>query len=207
MNLKVLVKSLLFLVMCTALILLAIDSQVTAQEGGENPTRHEESVGGEELRAVTVPGGPGLISVHPSAFNQRSMTGKLAYYGADEIYNSLSDGDLYVSAPVYLPNGAKVNKFTLYYYDNTASGSVYAFLSRVPIGGGDFEDLAQTISNTNTGYANVSDSEILIETIDNANYTYEIDLCFYYETINTSLRVTGLRIDYEYPTYLPTVLN
>lgn len=207
MNTKEFRRTIIMVVLIGALILVAVDKRVTAEEGGEDPIGHGESVGGEEPRVVTVPGGPGLISIHPSAFEQRTVTGKLAYYDADEIYNSLSDGDLYATAPVYLPNGAKVNKFTLYYYDDTTGGSVSAFLSRVPIGGGSYQDLAITTSNTNTGYANVSDTTILIETIDNANYTYIIDLCFFSETISTSLRATGFRIDYEYPTYLPTVMN
>jgi hypothetical protein len=77
MNSKELGRAILMVTLIGVLILLAVDSRVTAQEGGEEIIGHGETLEGEETRAVTVPGGPGFISIHPSAFVQKSTSGKL----------------------------------------------------------------------------------------------------------------------------------
>lgn len=202
-------RAIFLVALIAVMILVGNKTGVTAQEGGEEgrgPSEPEQTL---EERAVTVPGWPGLISVHPSAFEKRSTTGNLVFHNYYEIYNSSATESLVVAAPVYLPQGAKVNKVTMYYYDTNSEGYVRAYLTRVPLGGGlaGFQDLASLVSDTNTGYANFSDNIIAYETIDNATYSYLIDLYFSYPAATTSLRVTGFRIDYEYPSYLPTVMN
>lgn len=208
MNSKDLGRAILMVAIILVLILVADSTGVTAQEGGEDGQRPEETEQTQEERAETVSGGPGYISVNPIAFKQRTTEGELAYTNYYEIYNSSTTGILVVVAPVYLPQGAKVNKFTMYYYDSYPVGHVQAYLCRYPLSGGTaLGYLASIPSNTNTGYANLSDSTIDIETIDNANYSYLIYIDFQYPAATTSLRATGFRIDYEYPSYLPTVMN
>lgn len=207
MNSKELGRTILMVAVIGILILVAVDTRATAQEGGDETIGHGEAEQSTEALRAAVPGGPGLISIHPSEFVQRSTTGKLTYADSDEIYNSLTTGILGVHAPVNLPHGAIVNKFTFYYYDAYADGIIRAYLSAVPLSGGGYIDLAVVASDTNTGYGNVSDSTIANKTIDNANYTYTIDVWFDYQSALTQLRVTGFRIDYEYPTYLPTIMK
>lgn len=210
MSRKNVAKTIIIMVVIGALILLAINSNAIAQEGGEEPTGHGETEADEETRTVvTVPGGPGFVSVIPHAFRPKYDGDEWVYLNNFELYNPAAV-DLWEVAPINLPHGAVVNKFVLYYFDDTTTGKLTAWLYRHPLNGaaaGSPTVLAIVDSITVTGgYADLSDTSIGNATIDNANYTYFIQVKLP-GNFSSHLRLTGIRIDYGYPSYLPSIMN
>ena len=65
-----------------------------------------------------MPGGPGFYAQSSSAFVPYNSTTPYARNGV-ALYNPGGPG-VYL-APVSLPNGATVNQFVVYYYDNDAT--------------------------------------------------------------------------------------
>lgn len=205
MNRKELSKAIIMMVFIGVLILLAINSEAIAQDVGDDPIRHGETETGEETITVEVAGGPGFISIHPAGLHVRTASSTWAYSGEFELYSTSSSG-IYASAPVYLPDGAVVNKFTFYYYDGTASYYTGAYLTRTMLSGQIGNDMATVYSSGSAGYGYGSDTTIVNPTIDNQNYAYFVDI-FIPGGNGTNLRVTGLRIDYGYSTFMPMIMK
>ncbi|NMC16027.1 MAG: hypothetical protein GYA40_05210 [Chloroflexi bacterium] len=204
MNRKELGKAIIMMVVIGVLILLAINSEAIAQEVGEEPTGHGMTESLEDKNTMEVAGGPGFISIHPAGLHVRTASSTWAFSDEFELYNTSSLG-IFASAPVYLPDGAVVNKVTFFYYDGTASYHTSAYLTRTMLSGQIGNDMA-TIYSSGSGYGYGSDTTIVDPTIDNQNYAYFVDIFIPGDNL-MNLRVTGLRIDYGYTTFVPTIMK
>jgi hypothetical protein len=74
-------------------------------------------------------------------------------------------------APVYLPNGATVNKVTFYWHDSSVAGDAWLTLIRYPFSGYD-EFMAEVYSSGNAGSGFSEDNTIDYAVIDNIGYSY-----------------------------------
>jgi hypothetical protein len=202
MNNKPFFKTLFILVGFVLIILLAINLIVTAQDSGE--VLSETALTGETNREA-VPGGPGFISIHPHGFRGRYHNNEWVYTASSEMYNPSTTTALNMVAGVDLPDGAVVNKLVLYYYDNSAS-DLYAALYRAPLSGGTNQLMAMIDSSGTPLYSHTEVTTIYYDTIDNMSYSYYVTMNFPVST-SANLRFTGFRIDYGYPSYLPSIMN
>lgn len=200
MNQKVKSHKYLFILAAMVLVLVSTTSFAFAQEGGERGSGEVERGGS------IVPGGPGFVSIAGVTFTPVNDYTTFYSDAVFELYNpSTTDHGIYF-APVSLPQGATVTKFVIYFYDDvTGPDTIFGYLSRKPLAGGGFDYLAGAISDDVTsGYSNRRDETINYEVIDLQSYAYFVHV-YIPESHGINLRLVGVRIDYEYPGYLPLV--
>ncbi len=197
----------LILAIILLLLLIATSSIVIAQQGGGDSRSGFETE--EERAPVTVPGGPGFVSVHPIDFRPIAANMEWAYLDryqvhSMELYNpSFTVPGVYL-APVSLPHGATVTKVVLYYYDASDFSTIDAFLVRRPLSGGVFSDMAVLVSSMQCGACNVSDITISNALVNLQDYAYylEVELA---TSEGSAKTLVGMRVDYRYPNYLPDI--
>lgn len=109
----------------------------------------------------------------------------------------------YYIAGLSLPHGAKINKMTLYYYDNsTRDLSLYLYLETADNSSLLMRSLYSSVAVN--AFRNVSSITIDNPIVDN-------QVCGYYlfltipENASLNLMLTNVRIDYEYTSNLPLV--
>jgi len=200
MNQKVKSYKNFFIVVAMVLVFVATTSFAFAQEGGERGSGEVERGGS------IVPGGPGFVSIAGVTFTPVNDYTTFFSDPGFELYNpSTTDYGIYI-APVSLPQGATVTKFVIYYYDDVSEPDhVQGYLSRKPLAGGGFDYLGGAISDDVTsGYSNRRDETISFEVIDLQSYAYFVHV-YIPDGQGDSLRLVGVRIDYDYPGYLPLV--
>lgn len=186
----------------TILVLFSAYSFADAKNWAEKPAGKEEN---EESRVVTVPGGPGFISIPPTAFFPLALIDDWSFMDS-ALFNPSSTYNSILRAPVYLPHGAIVNKVVLYFYDDNAANNLSAELYNLALSGGNPTIMSILDSSTlmGGGYGQKTDTDIFRGTINNQNYVYYVEL-YFPKNCGITIRFTGLRIDYEYPGYLPCV--
>jgi len=122
-----------------------------------------------------------------------------AFTSTSTYYNTGGNGGAYVgvaygtlTAPVNLPDGATVTRFTVYFND-TSSLDMPVWLLRNLFDSG-YSTMATVTSSGTSGYYNLSDATIAFPTIDNSSYGYAI----YISTSNWSstLMIMGAVITY-----------
>jgi hypothetical protein len=113
-------------------------------------------------------------------------------------------------APVYLPQGSRVNAFRCTYYDKSAAKSGSAYLVRTKMGVN--EDLATTASVGSSGYTSTTDVNVANNIIDNSQYAYFVYWVLPVSSTteppdSTDVLGVRMRIDYSPPNYayLPLV--
>ncbi|HPR34361.1 MAG TPA: hypothetical protein PKY64_01700 [Anaerolineaceae bacterium] len=196
---------LLVMVVAIVLILSSVGIPVGAQEGfegGTTTTGEGQTLQGAGTNAA-VPGGPGFVMVHPTAFIPVNSSLEYGFASGGFLYNPGSIGSFYEAA-VNLPHGAKITKLVLYYYDNSTQN-----MSLVLVGMGmDDSNLLfladLTTSGAEENYRVVEDTTITSETINNQSYAYWIEVGIP-ASQGVNLMIRGIRIDYSYPVNLPLI--
>jgi hypothetical protein len=196
----------LVVVLAIVLIFTAVGIPVDAQgniEGGTTSSGEGQTLQGTGINA-TVPGGPGFIMVHPTAFIPVNSTLEYQIGVGGYLYNPGSINSYYEAA-VNLPHGAKVTKVVVYYLDNSSTDDIWVGLAAI---GMDIPDLSIMASLASTGADTTNrvmeDTTITLDTIDNQSYAYWIEVGIPGGQ-STNLQIRGIRIDYSYPVNLPLV--
>jgi len=190
--------ALIMLMLSTNAVAIA---QVGEPENGLPMTSSREFTRSDRA-PIDVPGGPGHLMLTAYDFQPRSMDSDWRYFNGRELYNpGVTTG--YYYAPVHLPDGATINKVVLYYFDNDET-NLQLSLFRLEAGGTTVASLAAITPTGDPGYSHDFDTSISDAYIDLANYPYALGLVIPAGG-GDLLTVLQVRIDYEYPTFLPTV--
>ena len=190
------------LIFCVIMLLstLVVGSAVSAQENPLNPTilaaPPEQSIQG----GSPVPGGPGFISVSTFGFQPCYPTTNLAHNNTWMYNDSQTFGVYY--APVNLPQGATLTK-VLFFYNDSAPVNMTFYLMSINMFDGSHLEVAQVNSTGSSGYGYV-ESPIFVPVVNNQLYSYiiEVDIPGGH---SANLSLINIRIDYDYPVFLPTI--
>jgi len=151
--------------------------------------------GSLEVKGSIYNGKTGYVSVSPCAFNPSDDTYKffMISYDLYKDYGQTSAQNWW--APVYLPNGAVVTEFKVWYFDYTSEANLTVKLIRAQLGTSGVEMAAVTTSGS-AGVGDGTDTSISYATVDNSYYVYYIMIQF--PAVDTSSYITfrGARIKY-----------
>ena len=100
-------------------------------------------------------------------------------------------------APVILPDGVSINKFTLYGYRTAAPSILSLTLLRYDRAGGS-ATMGNTIAGWSDGYGSAYTYEISYHTIDNVNYSYVLMLIIDPDASVDDVQFTGAKIEFTY---------
>lgn len=109
--------------------------------------------------------------------------------------DSPSAGSIYY-APVSLPHGATVTKFTIYYYDDSTNGEILARLRYSNLGTGSYA-MAEALS-ADGGYGDTEDTSIDHAEVDNETRAYYVRVQFPAAPYSGTLNFKGVVIEYQY---------
>ena len=195
------------IVLGIGLIFTSVGLPVVAQEGiegGTTTTGEGQAPQGAGTNAA-VPGGPGFVMVHPTAFVPYLQTGEYSFAGGGgALYNPGSNSYAYEAA-VNLPHGAKITKVVVYYYDNSSTQDLWVALASINLD----ISIQNTMSFLSTSGADINkrvmeDTTISPDTVDNQSVAYWIEV-YIPGNQSTNLIFRGVRIDYSYPVNLPLI--
>lgn len=151
-----------------------------------------------------VPGGPAFQMVSAFQFKPRWSSNAWDYQGLD-LYNP-GPGTSYFDASFSLPNNVVITGLVVYYYDNTSAHDLTVWLYRGDVATGAFDFMADvSTSGAVEQYRNASDTTINLAGVDQQSYSYLMTVEI--PGAGSSLRLTGVRIDYAYGLSLPLVLR
>ena len=187
-------------------LFVGTDAYVQAQIGGGDGDPIATGLsGGNSVSVDPVPGGPGFIMVGAFEFKPYSEAYSQAYSGA-LLYNPSSTTNTDSMAGLTLPHGATITKITLYFEDISTTNT-FVYLLRAGADG---------VSNIVTSCASVgaqagfrtasNQSAVLFPVVDNQNYSYFLELVIP-SFAGTDIRISNVRIDYEYTANLPMIVN
>ncbi len=152
-----------------------------------------------------VPGGPGYVAVNALEFHPKSSNATFGYM-ENFLYNT-DAGNTYFTAPVHLPQGAKVNQLVLFYLDtdnvfghDVQLSLLYCndFLSICET----MTDMSPTDTTATVGYATTT--TILNTVVNNALYSYILQV---YLPASANISIGSVRVDYTYDSALPLVMK
>jgi len=157
--------------------------------------------------ATPVPGGPGYIMIAPGSFHADAGSDD---YSIDFLNRYVTQGtgivDLY--APVQLPHGARITQLTYYSYDITTFYTYADLVRSSPADyGTQFDSVYSAWSAGSSGNQTIVDSTpgaVDAEVVDNSRYSYVVHVYF---SGGSGMRAYGVRIDYEYGSFLPLALK
>lgn len=192
-----------FLVLCISILLstVMVGSTVTAQEVVQDNSILTASPEQNIQGGSPVPGGPGFISVSTFAFKPYSSLYDLSYNNL-KMFNGGTNAGTYI-APVNLPHGATINKVVLFYQDNRQAENLALFVYRGNLFDGSFDVVAGAFPNASSGFGYI-EGTIFYPLVNNQLYSYTLAVnipggC------GLDLALINIRIDYDYPVFLPTV--
>lgn len=110
------------------------------------------------------------LTVHSSAFKPMDSTVAYSYTANGFLYSTSALGEF--MAGVNLPQGARVRKVTLYYYDNDAGVNMNTNLIRSPLGSATNSAMAATDFSDDIGAGYSTTTSITNPVIDNLHYSY-----------------------------------
>ncbi len=197
----------LLMVLAIVLILTSVGIPVGAQEGiesGTTSTGEIQALQGAGTNAA-VPGGPGYIMIHPTAFVPLHSDWEYSFGGGGgALFNPGSSG-AYYEAAVNLPDGARVIKVVVYYYDNSSTKNIWVSLAAINLDDSSLPILAfLTTSGAESTYSMMEDTSISPDIIDNQSYAYWVEASIPYGQ-STDLLIRGIRIDYSYQVNLSLI--
>jgi len=207
MNTKFKLQSLLLALVLCLLIFASTNSWVSAQVGGDEgqELQTEQTTGGELMGTGLVPGGPGFIMVSAFDFRPHFPNTPWSVHGSG-IINIDPIDESNMIAGLTLPHGATLTKMTLYYRDYTDPKNLTLFLFR---GDGLSEGaLLASIQTSGTAFAfrYLSTTTFTDPKIDNQMYSYYL-LAHFPAATSSDLVLAQVRLDYDYPSYLPTIMK
>ncbi|NLC14562.1 MAG: hypothetical protein GX768_11040 [Chloroflexi bacterium] len=196
----------LVVVLAILLIFTSVGIPVGAQGSIEDETTYQgedQTLQGSGINAA-VPGGPGFIMVHPSAFMPMDSTMQYSLTGGGALYNPGTNNSEFGVA-VNLPHGAQITKVVLYYFDNSPTDNILFYFYATNLDTSEIFGLT-TFGSTGADANNRvrTSTTITPDTIDNQSNAYWI-----YVTVPGSqyanLKIRGVRIDYSYQVNVPLV--
>jgi hypothetical protein len=156
------------------------------------------------LLGAPVPGGPGFISIGNVSFQPHPPSVQYGYING-RLYNNNGSPASFV-APVSLPHGATITQFVLYYVDNDSVNDINAWIGYISL-----EESTVNVMCSITTSGGSPDARIMVnntittgKVIDNQSYNYFVSILL--PTGSTS-QLSGVRIDYSYPTNLPLIMK
>ncbi len=184
---------------------------VSAQDEGPLAENDMELLDPSAVEAP-VPGGPGFFICPASQLQPKKNT--MAYEFGTGMYltnKSAVTTDTTFYAPVHLPQGATIKKFTLYYYDNSATHQISASLFYGTLPGGSGIELAiaaSSVAGASATYTSASDTTIATSNtgniVDNMGRSYYVSVLL---PVDSAVRVDGFRVDYAYNTTIPLTMR
>jgi len=146
--------------------------------------------------------GAGVISVSPTAFQPKNwLVDTLSWYAyGDELYfTGGPDGEVWVYAPVFLPNLSTITSFTAVVTDNGSGidDEIRVVLNRHNMLTGAIDNLAYLLSPgsfASPARYTLTDTTISYAQVDNETYAYYVGVMFY--SPRSYLKFHGLKIQY-----------
>ncbi len=194
----------IILFVCAA-ILVSIGSAAPAlQTDGGGAALQDAGINQDGLNGTgVVPGGPGFVMVSAYAFRPTRPDDKYDYNGG--LYNPDTTTNVQFFAPVTLPHGATIKKFTAYFKDDSPE-VLWVYLYRIN-GAWNMQELARVeTAGEALAYRSASDKTIFDAVIDNQTFSYVLEVGFP-AAGSTDLLLTNVRIDYGYDTAVPLILK
>ncbi len=143
------------------------------------------------------PAGAGSASLRISGagFRPSSNTTGFAYYTAGSMY-ATSNPSGWWTAPVYLPQGAVINRVRMFYYDSNDVANCTGYFAAYDFAteGGILGVSWNSSGSAGLGYA---DSSALYHTVDNTQYGYVLQ--WQPNAADTTMRLVGFQIFYTPP--------
>jgi len=139
----------------------------------------------------------GTISIPPAAFTPSTEGYNFTNDGHTLTIGTATPNSQYWLAPVQLPQGAIVTKFTFYWTNHSASVNGSAILRRSNLAGTEV-DMAEASTEVSTGPTFSSDNTVSYYTVDNTQYNYYIWLHLRQE--GGAIDVYGMTIEYTITT-------
>ncbi|MEL7625394.1 MAG: hypothetical protein AAGU15_00865 [Anaerolineaceae bacterium] len=200
-------RKLLVAVFAIVLIFTSVGIPVGAQVGIDNGTTSPGEGNTLENAGTNaaVPGGPGFVMIHPTAFVPMFSEWPYSFgIGGGALYNP-GTAEYYYEAAVNLPHGAKITKVVVYYFDNSATSNIWVILAGISMDDYLLPNLAYLVtSGAEANNRVMEDTTISPDVIDNQSFAYWVEVGIPgNESSNLNLR--GIRIDYEYPVSLPLI--
>jgi len=205
------------LLLAVILILMSTNAVAIAQEGTEDQStttdRSSRNATGtdDQERGVTIPGGPGFISIHPSQFLPKKSSIEYDFYFIKELFvpgSDLTHAPVEFLAPVDLPHQATITQLIVYFFDDNVTDDGFNLsvsLNRCDFGSAECSEMGEVTSTGVRGYGYVVHNFSNLP-IDRQLYNYVLHLVIP-GGFGESLTLVNLRLDFDYPTYFPTVRN
>jgi hypothetical protein len=196
------------ILIATVMLFTLQPGQVQSQDQTPINQIIETRAGLQQAMLAPVPGGPGYVMIHASAFMPVSNSLAYSFIGPALATSTGSPSSIY-QAPLNLPNGASIIKIVLYCYDNDPAGSILVNLFTYPLPGGaaySSNSVSSSGSDPNTDRA----IELNITTplkVDLQANAYMLYLTMPAASATKMIYISGLRIDYRYDTALPSVIQ
>ncbi len=157
---------------------------------------------------AAVPGGPGYFMSPGSQL--KPALGSMNYeVAASKIYNRSTDTTKKTFyAPIHLPNGATIEKFTVYFYDNYSTENISGYLETAILPGTSGGTLASVSTDlgTSTSARYMSTTSIAqgLDVVDNSQNVYYVRILM---PVSQNVYVQGIRVDYGYTTTIPLTMR
>jgi hypothetical protein len=211
------------LMLALILVLMSTNAVVIAQEGGDTeinriplltrtPVQYDGDISSGD-RSPIIPGGPGFVSIHPSAFSPLNSSSVYGFYSISEIYNSGTNPGYYL-APVNLPHNATFTKLVAYFFDqaNDAKNITVELFQcdfgyngcavNTPMG-----SVVTTYQAGNSHYGYVETTSFTPTEVNLQSFSYVLRLTIP-GGLGELLSLVNVRVDYGYdPIYFPSVNN
>lgn len=192
-----------FVVILTLAFVLVMANASIAQEVGP-ASAPEAALGSALSEPAAIPaGGPGSFSQLAFAFQPYPNQTIPFSFSGRTLFNP-DTATHYYEAPVYLPNGATITRFVVWYYDNNTA-NIWAALARAQL---DDSSVVQIGYLASAGAAAsvryTSDTTITAPVVDLESYVYWVEIGL---PPNSAGGIVSFRIDYEFPGYLPLVIR
>ncbi|MDH4209795.1 MAG: hypothetical protein OEV76_13035 [Anaerolineae bacterium] len=192
------------LALTVAAVLLAAMSAATWRSLAASPREGEGPQGNAGVLAAAVPGGPGFVTQSGYLFKPVDPSYKWDYTRKGELYNP-GDTAAGYAAPLSLPHGATVTKVVVWYYD-ILEANLTVTLERAHLDNNTYDTMASVASSGTAGYGYGEDESIDYAEIDLQSYAY-----YAYLTMpglgSSDFTLVGIRVDYEYPGYVPLAMK
>jgi hypothetical protein len=140
-----------------------------------------------------------------SSFHPRDSTTTFNYGGFGCLYRT--GGSTWFTIDVQVPDGAEIDFFRIYFYDNDADNNVIAYLYSFD-GAGSADELDVAASSDTPGFSSAG-SGFLSHIVDTTSESISLVVGFD-EGNNSNLAFCGVRIRYQYAVAsvtLPAVMN
>ena len=141
------------------------------------------------------PGYPKPLSIHPSAFMPSYDTYAWRYTDSTLRNNAVLTAQ-YFYAPVYLPQGARVTKLTLFGYREDILADLILQLFRVTAVGTQTE-MAVVIADWEADFSSKYDDTIVNPVVDNENYSYMLKVEINPNDADSDVMLSKAQIDWQ----------